>query len=231
MVRINGLQLFKMQVMSQVDELRSELRLLEKLHEDLEKQLIAFDEIIPFERQRTAHIFSPRMLNMLLSCCPQIESLVEMICKICNIALKKNQNGKLIDKSIRELIGEINYDGVLAKITITGKKHGLQFTPFTQELKWWITYNELKHNLGKKQDLVNYTILMDAFAALAAFYHLTKQVLSVPEEWLEDCLKTYYWRDSPFSTSAKIDSFGRVMVEESYPYSSQNFVIREYFIH
>lgn len=218
--------------MSQVDELKIELQFLEKLHEDLEKQLIAFDEIIPFERQRTAHIFSPRMLNMLLSCCPQIESLVEMICKRCNIELKqKNQNGKLVDKSIRELIGEINHDGVLSKMTIIGKNHGIKFTPFTQELNWWTTYNELKHNLGRKQDLVNYTILMDAFAALAVFYHLTKQVLNAAEEWLEDCLKTYYWRDSPFSTSAKVDRFGRHVVEESYPYSSRIFVIREYFIH
>lgn len=109
--------------MSQVDELRYEFQLLEKLHEDLEKQLITFDEIVPFERQRTALIFSPRMLNMLLSCCPQIESLVELICKRCNIPLKqKNQHGKLIDRSIRELIEEINHDNVLSKMTITGKK-------------------------------------------------------------------------------------------------------------
>lgn len=105
------------------------------------------------------------------------------------------------------------------------------FTPFPKELKWWKTYNELKHELGKKQDLVNYTILMDAFAALAAFYHLTNQVLNTSEEWLENCLKSHYWRDSPFAASTTVDAFGRTNWKEEYPYTSQIFRIKEYFIH
>lgn len=218
--------------MSQIDEWRFEFQLLEKLHEDLERQLIAFDEIVPFERQRTAHIFSPRMLNMLLSCCPQIESLVEMVCKKCNIPLQqKNSQGNLVHKSIRELIREINHDGVLSKMEIRGKRHKLSFTPFTQELKWWTTYNEIKHELGRKQNLVNYTILMDAFAALSAFYHLANQILNVSDNLIEDCLKSHYWRNNPLATSGKLGTFGQAEWHEEYPYSSKIFVIREYFIH
>lgn len=47
-------------------ELSMEYYQLSQLHEDLEKQYLRFNEIIPYERQTTAKIFSPRILNMML---------------------------------------------------------------------------------------------------------------------------------------------------------------------
>lgn len=175
------------------ETLRFQLNNLVKLHRDLEKQLVEFDEIIPYERQQNAKIFSPRLLNMMLGCGPQIESVTRLIAERCNFT----------EKRIPGLIHQINQKGVLSHFEITSKLHNLRFGPITKDLEWWKTYNGLKHALTEKQFDINYTVVMDAFASLSALHHFADTILSVPDERLEYALDHKHWltaMSTPFIT-------------------------------
>lgn len=164
-----------------------DLNNLRKLHTDLEKQMIQFDEIIPFERQTTAKIFSPRLLNMMITCGPQIEAVTELICLSCNIEVPKKKN-------IPKLIQKINSKAVLSNFEITSRSHYLLFTPFTRDLEWWQTYNDLKHELAQKQSTITYTVVMDALAALAALHRLADVIKGLGEsESIQYLLQREYW--------------------------------------
>ena len=69
-----------------VDEwFQTDLENLGKLHNDLEKQMLTFDEVVPYERQRTAQIYSPRLLNMMLVCGAQVEAVTRLVSNRCDI--------------------------------------------------------------------------------------------------------------------------------------------------
>lgn len=143
-----------------VDEVfQLELENLRKLHIDLEKQMLDFDEIIPYERQRTAQIYSPRLLNMMLVCATQIEAITRLISSKCNL---------VTTGGIPSLIRKINQNAVLSNFNIISIPHRLQFTPFTEDLEWWDAYNDLKHDLLDKQFKITYATVMNAFAALSS---------------------------------------------------------------
>jgi hypothetical protein len=156
---------------------------LKKLHTDLEKQMLKFDEIIPYERQETAKIYSPRLLNMMLACCPQIEAVTKLIAEKCNFT------GNVVPK----LIQKINNNAVLSKFSIVSIPHQLLFTPFTKELSWWQAYNKLKHELTGKQFKLTYTIVMDAFAALAALHCLAEKLNECFDKDIPIVLDSEHW--------------------------------------
>ena len=141
---------------------------LKKLHIDLEKQMLKFDEILPYERQKTSEIYSPRLLNMMLACCPQIEATTKLISQKCKFSQKCNFS----EKSVPGLIQKINEKNVLSNFKIVSIPHKLMFKPFTGELSWWSAYNNLKHELAEKQFELTYSKVMSAFAALTALHYL-----------------------------------------------------------
>lgn len=169
-----------------VDEIfQNDLENLKKLHVDLEKQMLNFDEIIPFERQRTAEVYSPRLLNMMLVCGAQIEAVTGLILRKCGIS--DNNEG------IRPLIRKINQKKVLSNFKIMSIPHKLQFSPFTNDLVWWESYNQLKHDLQDKQFIIKYTTVMDAFAALAGLHCLANQLLLVSNNDISKVLDHKNW--------------------------------------
>lgn len=204
--------------MTDDESLRFELENLEKLHVDLEKQMIKFDEIIPYERQTTAKIFSPRLLNMMLACGPQIESVTKLIAKRCKIDLNDviDDSGNTMPRSTPKLIHEINSKTVLSGFEIVTKLHNLQFTPFTLHLEWWNKYNDLKHGLSTKQFEINYAVVMDALAGLSGLHCLAKKVVSVSNEKVEEVLEPKNWlRPEHFVSRDNLDRSIRPTVWES----------------
>lgn len=182
--------------MSDIESLKFELENLEKLHADLEKQMIRLDEIIPYERQTTAKIFSPRLLNMMLACGPQIESITKLIAKRSNMDLNEiiDDSGSKKSKSIPSLIHEINSKTVLSGFAIVSKLHKLLFTPFTLHLEWWGKYNDLKHGLSSNQFEINYTVVMDSLAALAALHYLADKLMACFDEDIPKVLDSKNWK-------------------------------------
>ncbi|MFZ1076403.1 MAG: hypothetical protein WAN47_03110 [Nitrosotalea sp.] len=168
-----------------VDEwFQADLENLGKLHNDLEKQMLNFDEVVPYERQRTGEIYSPRLLNMMLVCGAQIEAVTRLISSRCNI---------IIDGGIPALIRKINEKTVLSNFKIVSILHKLQFTPFTRDLEWWEAYNELKHELKEKQFKITYTTVMDTFAALAALHCLADQLRGISNDDISKVLDRQNW--------------------------------------
>lgn len=168
----------------ELDNLGYELENLQKLHTDLEKQMLSFDEVVPFERQTTAKIFSPRLINMMLACGPQIEGVTRIIGRRCNIK----------DGSIPSLIQQINEKAVLSNLLIISVLHNIQFTPFTKDLEWWQIYNGLKHDLATNQSKLNYTTVMDALASLSALHCLANQLMLVFDEDIPKVLDRQGWK-------------------------------------
>lgn len=166
-----------------LDNIGYELQNLKKLHLDLEKQMLNFDEIIPFERQRTAEIYSPRLLNMMLVCGAHIESVTKLISRGCDF--------NYVD--LRKSIRIINKKGVLSNFIIISIPHELAFTPFTNGLEWWESYNELKHELQEKQFKITYIRVMDALATLAALHCLAEKIVSVSNEMIDQVLEPKNW--------------------------------------
>lgn len=197
--------------MTDIESLRFNLENLKKLHIDLEKQMIKFDEIIPFERQFTAKIFSPRLLNMMLACGPQIESVVKLIAERCDIAINENDeecNGKTKPVSVPKLIRKINENTVLSKFEIISKNHKLLFTPFTLHLEWWNSYNGLKHGLVTNQFQITYMVVMDSLAALSALYCLADKIMGALDENVPRILDSKNWVD-PITIPEIEDRFAR----------------------
>lgn len=171
-----------------VDELfKIDLESLRKLHTDLEKQMLMFDEVVPYERQRTAQIYSPRLLNMMLVCGAQIEAVTRLIARRGNFSDYDN---------IPSLIRQINQKTVLSKFQIVSIPYRLLFTPFTKELSWWNAYNELKHELKEKQFKITYTIVMDAFAALSALHYLADKLMVCFDKDIPKILDSKNWKSS-----------------------------------
>ncbi len=186
--------------MSDIESLKFQLKNLQKLHLDLEKQMVKFDEIIPYERQTTAKIFSPRLLNMILVCGPQIESVTRLIANRCNIPLDDaiDDSGTKQPKSIPRLIHEINSKSVLSKFKIISRAHNLLFSPFVERLEWWQKYNDLKHGLGTKQFEINYTVVMDALAGLSTLYCLADKLMIHHDNEVPEILDAKNWVDDEY---------------------------------
>lgn len=163
---------------------------LVKLHEDIEKQLLKFDEIIPYEQQTSAEIFSPRLLNMMLSCCPQIEAITKLISERCDFPLNEIDHeceGRKRPISVPKLIKKINEKSALSNLCLQVKIHnsGLTFNPFVECLEWWQKYANLKHGLATKQFEINYTHVMEAFTALAGLHCIANKIEQFCENQLE----------------------------------------------
>lgn len=167
------------------DLLKFELEELKHLHTDIEKQMIEFDEIIPYTRQKNAEIFSPRLLNMILACGPQVEAVSEIIANRCGI--------KRDELNVPSLIQKINEKGILSKFNIISIQYNLQFTPFTLELDWWKMYNGLKHNLSTEQYKINYVIVMNALAALSALHYLANKLVNAYDNDIPTILNADSW--------------------------------------
>ncbi len=156
---------------------------LQKLYRDLEKQMLKFDEILPYERQETGKIYSPRLLNMMLACGPQIEAITKLIIDLCDLPRGNMPNS----------IKMINKKAGLGALVITSTVHKLGFTPFTSDLAWWTAYNKLKHDLNIKQFKLPYSTVMNTFAALAALHCLAEQIKIGNKEQIQETLNVKNW--------------------------------------
>jgi hypothetical protein len=131
---------------------------LSKLVTDIDKQLKDFNEIIPYEHNQDA--YSPRLVNMLLSTCSQIESFCKLIKNECNLPEPTSRNG-----GIRELLKKIDHNDVLSNMEwITSFYENFQ--PFDDIYDWWKKYNDIKHDMKTQILNVKYKHVLNAIVAL-----------------------------------------------------------------
>ena len=159
---------------------------IQLLHHALEKQVIDFNDIILYDKQKSPEIiYSPLLVNMMVSVGPQIESVVRLLKN--QLGLKSSGKGM-----IQKLIKELNQDYVLDNLKIVSTLTNQEFSPFDSKVDWWHAYNKTKHDLLTGQFEVGYVHVMNAMAALSALYYLAS--LSNREiEYGQYLLKKSYW--------------------------------------
>lgn len=199
----------------------SELKALKTLLRDSEKQLLEFNEIIPYDRN-PSDIYSPKLVNLLLQIGPQIESLTDLIGG--QLGLKLSENG------LPSRINQLNSDGVLSNFDITTRPHNLKISPFENELQWWSSYNKTKHELAKFQFKVTYQTVMESLAALAALHRLASVCQTSNEENKKLILQKQYWNLSFNVVSLYPQSPSRPNFSEG-PWASDLFKIAHYFVY
>ena len=196
-----------------------DIRELKRIWTDLEKQLLAFNEIIPFERN-PHDVYSPKLINMMLITGPQIEAMAKLI--LNKLKLKPKAKG------ILGHIKEINKNSVLSKQRIVSLTSGLLFTPFPVKSEWWKSYNLTKHELFQEIFEIRYQKVMDSMAALAALHRIYDAIEKNPKHG-KVILDGKNWV-SP--TEKTFDEDGAIVIKEvEWPntWNSQLFKITTYY--
>ena len=142
----------------------NDVKLLSKLLLDIDKQLLEFNEIVPYEYNRDA--YSPRLINLLLSTSSQIEAYCNLFIVECNLHPSTSAND-----GIKGVLREMNQNGVLSNMdwtTIFTEK----FQPFDGVYEWWTKNNKIKHSLATYILSVKYHHVVTAIVALHSLERL-----------------------------------------------------------
>ena len=199
-----------------------DLQSLKRLHRDSEKQLLEFNDIIPYEHNPN-NLYSPILVNLLLQVGPQVENVTDLLVR--DLDLKPDGNG------VPSRIREINKSGVLSGFRTYFLAHDTQFTPFTQELEWWDIYNKTKHDLAKSQFEITYGSVMNSMAALASLHRLADAATHCNKEVKMHVSNKEYWNEPTFVVNR--EWIRQDLQNRSYGYSwrSLAFKITTYFIY
>jgi len=196
-----------------------DVRELKRIWNDLEKQVLAFNDIVPFELN-PHDIYSPKLVNLMLLSGVQIEAMAKLIVK----KLKLNPGGR----GIPSFLKKINEDSVLSKQRIVSLTSDLLFTPFPRKEQWWNSYNLTKHELQEEIFKIRYQDLMNSLAALAALHHIYDIIEKNPKLGKE-ILEKKYWQNPTRDIYKDRKIVGEEEIEWPNTWSSDLFKITSYF--
>ena len=196
---------------------------MKRLQKDSEEQLLNFNEIVPYE-QNPSNIYSPKLVNLILQVGPQVENLIDLIMQ--KFGLTSSRNG------VPSRIDSINKKGVLSNLQIVSSPHGLLFTPFTKDLRWWDDYQKTKHDLSKFQFKVTYLSVMQSFAALAGLHRLADAIEKSGANSSDQILDRKNWKEfAGVQAGISIDSLPVALDYSNVSWKSQLFKIKTYYIY
>lgn len=198
------------------------LQTLKRLQNDSEKQLLEFNEIIPIEHNSN-DVYSPKLVNLMLSVGPQIENVVDIILKELHLEVK--------EAGVPSRIKVLNQNGVLSNFKITSTTNRLQYTPFNQEFTWWNTYNNTKHDLAEKQFKITYLSVMESLAVLAGLHRLADVVIRCNDEQRKHVLEKDYWRNSMNYQGSDLLTESQLHKIIPPSWTSSLFQIHNYFVY
>ncbi len=196
-----------------------DVRELKRIWSDLEKQVLSFNEIVPYERN-PHNIYSPKLVNLMLLSGAQIEAMAKLIVN----RLKLNPSGRGIPTYLKE----INKNAILSKQRIVSTTSGLLFTPFPAKQEWWNTYNLTKHELKEKMLEIKYQEVMNSLAALAALHHVY-DILEKDPTLGKEILDEKNWQNPIQEFFYEDGSKGEKEIEWPNTWSSHLFKITSYF--
>jgi hypothetical protein len=149
---------------------RVELEKMQEQYIHTEKEFIEVSHIIPIENNPKT--FSPRLYNILLTTCGQIEGMMKLICK--NLSITGTQNA-----DFPKLYKKLNRQGTLRNQAVFFIKNYKTITPFkfrsTRDRKvplWWRNYNKSKHSLPDGFMQGNLTNTINALSALYSLHYI-----------------------------------------------------------
>ena len=132
-----------------------------------ELQFLEFNRLIPI-KDNSPDTSSIRLYGILQSTCGQVENMMKILCDRLKIEIEKNQ------PKFPDLFDPLNKEGMLSDQIIYSIKKDNVLSPFLISHgdfapKWWMDYNNTKHDLpeGFKKGNINNTVF-----SLAALYSL-----------------------------------------------------------
>lgn len=156
-----------------------------------EQGLIEYHEVTPYQHNKTA--FSPKLVNLLLTVSPQIETLTKILVDIFKLTPTPNSG-------VKGSIQIIDKNGVLSNLDIKFQRKQI-ITPYGGNYDWWDKNNNIKHDLLKNLLSVDFEVVMNSFAALAGLHKLVfitrdrnsdDQKILDPKNWKKFSNVSYY---------------------------------------
>jgi len=187
-----------------VGEFERQLLKMKQLYSSVEQQFIEFNEIIPYNQNDQKNgwnkIHSPRLVNLLLSICPQIEKMAKLIVNEMN--LEPENNGK----SAYDYLNRLDRKNVLKEQIIGMSNPGsvnILLQPFLKnsngDIEWWLAYNKIKHDVLEGMEYGTLSNAINALAGLSTLHHIAYCVITFKhyeninlEEALLDFQKWHY---------------------------------------
>src|SRR5438094_2572889 len=141
---------------------QNDMEKMRELYLQTEREFIELSYVIPLDNQ--SKTYSPRLYNILLGACGQVESMLRLLCKQLHLRVKKRDFPSYYNK--------LNSYGMLANQKIFYQYRNIEIFPLVKIQRvpdWWDSYNKSKHKLpsGIKQGNIKNTL-----ASLSALYAL-----------------------------------------------------------
>lgn len=147
---------------------------MKNIYQATEQQFIEFNDIIPYGHNKNWNaIYSPRLVTLLLSIAPQVETMTKIL--IDHMNLKPENKGEnfydyfnVLDEQEMLKIQEV-------ALPVPGYPNRLIY-PFEKNsdgnLDWWWAYNQIKHHSPKGMYTVTLEHAINALAALSVLHHV-----------------------------------------------------------
>ncbi|WP_299293547.1 hypothetical protein [Nitrosopumilus sp.] len=184
-----------------VSEFEKNLLKMKQLYLSTERQFIEFNEIIPYTQNDPAkgwnEIHSPRLVNLILSICPQIEKISKLL--LSELDLVPENNGRssydYLNRLDRKKLLTIQHVGMANPGSVN-----ILLQPFlknSDNIEWWFAYNKIKHDIIEGIDYGTLSNTINALAGLSILHHIAYTILTFKHyagvSWEDEILDSEKW--------------------------------------
>ncbi|WP_428324360.1 hypothetical protein [Nitrosopumilus sp.] len=173
---------------------------MEPFYQDVERQFLEFNEIIPVGKNPIDEIYSPRFFNMIHTLGAQVDTMLQILLKDLGIKPKT--------KNFPEYYNALNCDGMLAYQKVKCKLDHSTIQPFKEPSpEWWNKYNKAKHELPFGIETIRLRHILESLAGLYVLNNLawtreiaTDMSIDLPDyyRYSNTFLDIKSWRDEEY---------------------------------
>lgn len=166
-----------------ISDFERQLLIMKQLYLSVEQQFVEFNEIIPYNQNNMKNgwdvIHSPRLVNLILSICPQIEKMSKLLVDEMNLKLKND------GKSLYDYLNRLDAKDMLKEQIVGLPNPGstnILLQPFlrnsNEDIVWWLAYNKIKHNVIGGIEYGTLSNAINALAGLSTLHHIAHIVIT-----------------------------------------------------
>ena len=132
---------------------------MEPFYQDIERQFLEFNEIIPIKKNPTSEVYSPRFVNMIYTLGAQVDAVLQILVKDLQLNPK--------EKRFPEYYNALNSNGILKFQKVKCSLDNSTIQPFKDSTpEWWNRYNKAKHELPFGIEAIRLNHILEALAGL-----------------------------------------------------------------
>lgn len=177
---------------------------MKQLYISVEQQFVEFNKIIPYDQNDKKNswdvIHSPRLVNLILSICPQVEKMSKLLVDEMNLKLEND------GKSLYDYLNRLDVKDMLKEQIVGLPNPGstsILLQPFLRNsnegIAWWLAYNKIKHNVIEGIEYGTLSNAINALAGLSTLHHVAHIVITFKnyhnvnmDEEILDFIKWHY---------------------------------------